>query len=84
MGSHGALTTMPAGSILIDHTTASRQAALDIKAAAAAKGVGFIDAPVSGGQVGAETAALTIMCGASETNFERAAPILSCLGKSVT
>lgn len=84
MGSHGALTTMPAGSILIDHKTASRQAALDIKAAAAAKGVGFIDAPVSGGQVGAETAALTIMCGASETNFERAAPILSCLGKSVT
>ena len=76
-GPGGALATMAAGSILIDHTTTSATLAREIGAAAADRGVAFIDAPVSGGQAGAEGARLTVMCGADdEAAFERACVVI--------
>jgi 3-hydroxyisobutyrate dehydrogenase-like beta-hydroxyacid dehydrogenase len=76
-GPDGVLETMAAGSILIDHTTTSATLAREIGAAAAARGVGFIDAPVSGGQAGAEGGRLTVMCGGDDDEvFERARAVI--------
>lgn len=73
LGEHGALSTMSRGAILIDHTTASATLARELSAECARRGVGFVDAPVSGGQAGAENGALTIMCGADDQSvFARA------------
>ena len=73
LGSSGALSGMAPGSILIDHTTASARVARELADACAAVGVGFVDAPVSGGQAGAENGALTVMCGSDDEGvFERA------------
>lgn len=73
LGSSGALSGMSPGSILIDHTTASARVARELADACAAVGVGFVDAPVSGGQAGAENGALTVMCGSDDEGvFERA------------
>ena len=73
LGPTGALQSMAPGSILIDHTTASASVARELSAACADRGVGFVDAPVSGGQAGAVNGALTIMCGCDdESVFERA------------
>lgn len=83
LGPDGALAAMRAGSILVDHTTASRTVAVQLQEAAAKASVAFIDAPVSGGQEGAVRASLTVMCGASATDFERASPVLAAYGKSV-
>ncbi|MFM7490586.1 MAG: NAD(P)-dependent oxidoreductase [Actinomycetota bacterium] len=66
LGPDGALSGMAPGSVLIDHTTASADVARELAAACAAKGVGFVDAPVSGGQAGAVNGALTIMCGCDD------------------
>lgn len=72
-GADGALGAMKPGSILIDHTTASADLARELSAACAERGVGFVDAPVSGGQAGAQNGALTIMCGSDdESVFQRA------------
>ena len=65
-GPDGALAGMRAGSILVDHTTASAVVAREIASACAERGVGFIDAPVSGGQAGAENGQLTVMCGGND------------------
>src|SRR5690554_6761249 len=67
----GIISNAPSGAILVDHTTASAGIAEKLGHAARARGQGFIDAPVSGGQQGAENAQLTIMCGGSEADFER-------------
>lgn len=75
--SQGALTAMKAGAVLIDHTTASAELAREIAKAATALGKEFIDAPVSGGQAGAENGTLTIMCGGLETEFTKVAPWLN-------
>ncbi|HSH43551.1 MAG TPA: NAD(P)-dependent oxidoreductase [Arenicellales bacterium] len=83
-GEHGALSGMTEGSLLVDHTTASADLAEELDTACRKQGVGFIDAPVSGGQQGAENGALTIMCGGGETAFARAEPILSHYGRAVT
>lgn len=83
LGPEGAISSMRAGSVLVDHTTASRRLALALEKATAARGVAFIDAPVSGGQSGAETASLTVMCGGAEDVFERVSPVLAAFGKSV-
>jgi len=83
-GSGGALAAMRAGSILVDHTTASAHIAREIHAAAAAKGVGFLDAPVSGGQAGAESGKLTIMVGGDAATFAGAEPVLAHYGRAVT
>ena len=84
LGAQGALATMRPGTVLVDHTTASAQVARDIHAAAAAKGVGFIDAPVSGGQAGAENGKLTIMCGGDAKDFARVERVLGCYARAVT
>ncbi|WP_027962693.1 NAD(P)-dependent oxidoreductase [Halomonas halodenitrificans] len=83
-GEHGALSGMSEGSLLLDHTTASADLAEELDSACRERGVGFIDAPVSGGQQGAENAALTIMCGGEEDHFARVEPILDHYGRAVT
>jgi 3-hydroxyisobutyrate dehydrogenase-like beta-hydroxyacid dehydrogenase len=76
-GDHGVLAGAREGSIIVDHTTASAVLARELSQACAQRGVGFIDAPVSGGQAGAENGQLSIMCGADdEAVFERAYPVL--------
>ena len=83
-GDQGVLAGMAAGSILIDHTTASAQVAREIAVIAAQQGVGFVDAPVSGGQAGAENGALAIMCGGNEEDYLRAEPIMQAYAKITT
>lgn len=83
LGSTGALAGMSAGSIFIDHTTASAIVAKEIAALAAEKQLGFIDAPVSGGQAGAENGQLAIMCGGSDEDFNTARPILEVYAKAI-
>ena len=82
-GSEGVLHTLARGSLLIDHTTTSQELAVAIAKQAATSGVDFLDAPVSGGQIGAETGALTIMVGASEGAYAAAEPLMACYAKSV-
>ena len=77
-GPDGVLATMAAGSILVDHTTTSAVLAREVAAACAEREVGFVDAPVSGGQAGAEQGRLTVMCGADdEAVFERARDVIA-------
>ncbi len=83
-GDQGVLSGMAAGSVLIDHTTASAQVAREIAVIAAQKGVGFVDAPVSGGQAGAENGALAIMCGGNDEDYQRAQPIMQAYAKTTT
>ncbi|MBZ0248504.1 MAG: NAD(P)-dependent oxidoreductase [Burkholderiales bacterium] len=79
-----ALDGMKKGAVLIDHTTASADAARRLFAEARARGIDFIDAPVSGGQAGAENGKLTVMCGGEACAFERAKPVMDCYGRAVT
>ncbi len=83
-GADGALAGMAAGSILVDHTTASAEVAREVHAAAAAKGVGFLDAPVSGGQAGAQNGKLTVMVGGDPATFARAEGVLAHYARAVT
>jgi 3-hydroxyisobutyrate dehydrogenase-like beta-hydroxyacid dehydrogenase len=83
LGTTGALSGMKPGAILIDHTTTSADVAREIAAAAAARGLGFLDAPVSGGQAGAENGALTIMVGGDEAHFAAARPFMECFGRTI-
>ncbi|MFQ5555998.1 MAG: NAD(P)-dependent oxidoreductase [Acidimicrobiales bacterium] len=83
-GVGGVLETMAEGSVLVDHTTASADVAREIHAAASERGVGFVDAPISGGQAGAENGALTVMCGGEEAAFERARPVIEAYARAVT
>jgi 3-hydroxyisobutyrate dehydrogenase-like beta-hydroxyacid dehydrogenase len=77
-GPDGALATMAPGSALVDHTTASADVARELAAATAERGIGFVDAPVSGGQAGAENGTLTVMCGADDIDvFERVSAVVS-------
>jgi len=83
-GEHGVLQSMAPGSYLVDHTTASADLALELDAACRQKSLHFIDAPVSGGQQGAENGALTIMCGGEQTPFDAVAPVLDHYARAVT
>ena len=83
-GADGALAGIARGAILVDHTTASAIVAREVHAAAGAKGVGFLDAPVSGGQAGAQNGKLTIMVGGDESTFARAEPVLAHYARAVT
>jgi 3-hydroxyisobutyrate dehydrogenase-like beta-hydroxyacid dehydrogenase len=83
-GAQGALAGMDKGAILVDHTTASADVAREIHTAAAAQGVGFLDAPVSGGQAGAENGKLTIMVGGDAGTFGRAESTMANYGRAVT
>jgi 3-hydroxyisobutyrate dehydrogenase-like beta-hydroxyacid dehydrogenase len=82
--SAAALQGMKKGAVLIDHTTASADGARRIHALAKERGIDFIDAPVSGGQAGAENGKLTVMCGGEAGPFERARPVMDSYGKAVT
>lgn len=83
-GYDGALESMAPGTILVDHTTASATLAGELGAACAEAGVGFIDAPVSGGEAGAENGKLTVMCGGSTDTFDRIAPLLDAYAINAT
>jgi 3-hydroxyisobutyrate dehydrogenase len=84
LGPGGAIAAMRRGSILVDHTTASAAIAREVHAAGAAKGIACLDAPVSGGQAGAENGKLTIMVGGDPDAFARAEPVLAHYGRAVT
>ncbi len=84
MGPDGALAGMAPGSVLVDHTTASATVARELATYAAGRGIGFVDAPVSGGQAGAERGALTVMCGGDTTVFATVEPLISVYAKAVT
>ena len=84
LGPTGALAGMKRGAILADHTTASADLARELDAAAKENGVEFLDAPVSGGQAGAENGQLTVMVGGEQGPFERAKTIMDCYGRAVT
>ena len=77
LGNDGALGSMTKGSIYIDHTTVSAEVTAELCALAGEKGVDFVDAPISGGQAGAENGALSIMCGGEASAYDRAEPIMS-------
>ena len=82
LGGNGALSGLTAGAILVDHTTASADLARELDAACGAHGVGFVDAPVSGGQAGAVNGALTVMCGGDPGVFERARPVIMAYARA--
>lgn len=82
-GDSGALAGMKAGAVLVDHTTASAELARELDTAAKAKGFGFVDAPVSGGQAGAENGKLGIMCGGDLATFEAVKDVLNVYAKAL-
>ena len=84
LGADGALAGTKAGALLIDHTTASANVARELFAVALAKGVHFVDAPVSGGEAGAINGMLTVMCGGESAAFERAKPVGMAFSKAFT
>jgi 3-hydroxyisobutyrate dehydrogenase-like beta-hydroxyacid dehydrogenase len=81
-GAGGAFSAMAPGSVFVDHTTTSAGLARELAAAAAERRLAFLDAPVSGGQAGAEAGALTVMAGGDESAFARVAPLLECYARS--
>jgi len=77
LGPHGAIAGMRPGAVLVDHTTASAGLARELAAVCLERGIGFIDAPVSGGQAGAENGILTVMCGGAADAYAGAEPIIA-------
>ena len=84
LGADGTLAGAKAGALMIDHTTASANVARELFAAAKAKGVHFVDAPVSGGEAGAINGMLTVMCGGEAAAFERTKPVAMAFSKAFT
>jgi 3-hydroxyisobutyrate dehydrogenase/2-hydroxy-3-oxopropionate reductase len=84
LGGDGAFAGMKKGAVLVDHTTASADVARELSKAAQALGLHFIDAPVSGGQAGAQNGALTVMCGGDTAAFERIKPVAMAFSRAVT
>jgi 3-hydroxyisobutyrate dehydrogenase-like beta-hydroxyacid dehydrogenase len=84
LGAQGSFEATARGAIHVDHTTASAGIARELAAAAAARGFAFLDAPVSGGQSGAENGALTVMVGGDAAAFERARPVMAHFARAVT
>ncbi|MAB13822.1 NAD(P)-dependent oxidoreductase [Parvibaculum sp.] len=82
-GPDGAYHGMESGTVFVDHTTASAEVARELYAAGAERGIAFIDAPISGGQAGAENGVLTVMCGGDEAAFAKAEPVIDCFARSV-
>ncbi len=81
LGEDGAFAAMPAGSIFVDHTTVSAAVTRELHHLAADKGIAFVDAPVSGGQAGAENGALSVMCGGAEESYARAEAVIAAYAK---
>ena len=84
LGDDGAFAGMAKGAIFVDHTTASADVARELSQAALERGLQFIDAPVSGGQAGAQNGALTVMCGGDAAAFERVKPVIAAFARAVT
>jgi len=84
LGADGALAGMQVGAVFADHTTASAAVARELYAAARAKGLHFVDAPVSGGQAGAQNGVLTVMCGGDPVAFDAARPVALAYARAVT
>ncbi|MFO1149180.1 MAG: NAD(P)-dependent oxidoreductase [Alsobacter sp.] len=82
IGPDGAFAGMEKGALFVDHTTASAEVARELYAAAKDQGFGFVDAPVSGGQAGAENGVLTVMCGGDEADFARAEPVIMSFARA--
>jgi 3-hydroxyisobutyrate dehydrogenase len=83
-GEQGALAGMKKGAVFVDHTTASANVARELAAESAKRGVAFIDAPVSGGQAGAQNGMLTVMCGGDAAAFEAAKPVAMAFSRAFT
>jgi 3-hydroxyisobutyrate dehydrogenase len=81
LGGDGAFAGMKPGAIFVDHTTASAEVARQLDAEATARGLHFIDAPVSGGQAGAENGVLTVMCGGKDADYTRAEPVIAAYAR---
>jgi 3-hydroxyisobutyrate dehydrogenase len=84
LGDNGALAGMKPGAIFVDHTTASADVARELYAAAKAKGLHFVDAPVSGGQAGAQNGMVTVMCGGDQAAFDAAKPAAMAFSRAFT
>jgi 3-hydroxyisobutyrate dehydrogenase len=84
LGADGAFAGMKAGAIFVDHTTASADVARELYAAAKALGIAFVDAPVSGGQAGAENGLLTVMCGGDQPAFDAVKPVAMAFSRAFT
>jgi 3-hydroxyisobutyrate dehydrogenase-like beta-hydroxyacid dehydrogenase len=84
LGADGAFAGMQPGAVLVDHTTASASVARQLYSTARSRGLYFVDAPVSGGQAGAQNGQLTVMCGGDQEAFERAQPVAMAFSKAVT
>lgn len=83
IGADGAFSTMKKDAIFVDNTTASAEVARELAAEAGRRGFGFVDAPVSGGQAGAENGVLTVMCGGEQAHFDRARPVIEAYARMV-
>ena len=83
LGTDGAFATMADGGIFVDHTTASATLARELDVAATERGLGFLDAPISGGQAGAENGTLTVMAGGDPAVFDRARPVIDAYARAV-
>ena len=83
-GDKGAFAGMARGAIFVDHTTASAEVAREIEAAGAKLGLGVLDAPVSGGQAGAQNGKLTVMVGGKPATYKKAEPVMACYARAVT
>ena len=81
VGQDGAFAGMKKGGIFVDHTTASAEVARELDAEATKRGFRFVDAPVSGGQAGAENGVLTVMCGGSEDAYASAEPVIAAYAR---
>jgi 3-hydroxyisobutyrate dehydrogenase len=77
----GAFGTMSKGTVFVDHTTASAIVARELQSEAGSRGIGFVDAPVSGGQAGAENGVLTVMCGGEAADYAKAEPLIECYSR---
>ena len=81
LGPDGAFAGMSKGAVFVDHTTVSAQVTRELAEKAAEAGIGYVDAPVSGGQAGAQNGQLSVMCGGAQDDFDRAAPVIDAYAK---
>ena len=83
LGDDGALAGLNPGAVFVDHTTVSAMVTEELAAVAAGKGVSFVDAPISGGQAGAQNGVLSIMCGGEQAAYDAAHPVMAAYGKTI-
>ena len=83
LGPDGAFAAMQAGAVFVDHTTVSSMVTEELAGVAASAGVGFVDAPISGGQAGAQNGVLSIMCGGEQAAYDAAHPVMAAYGRTI-